>query len=71
MVGMVWGREMATERERTREWKGMSRGGRCRLGESALESGRESVKEGDADWERAHLIGREVLKKSSTGRERT
>ena len=49
------------------EWCG---GERCRLGESALKSG-SGVEEGDADWERAHLIGREVLKKSSTGRERT
>ena len=31
-------------------------GGRHRLGESALDSGRECVEEGDADWERAHLI---------------
>ena len=34
------------------EWCG---GGRHRLGESALESGREKVEEKDTDWERAHL----------------
>ena len=32
-------------------------GRRHRLGESALESGRERVEERDTDWERAHLIG--------------
>ena len=36
------------------EWCG---GGRRRLGESALESGREYVEDEDTDWERAHLIG--------------
>ena len=32
----------------------MSGGGRCRLGEGALDSG-SGVGEGDTDWERAHL----------------
>ena len=36
-VGVVWGWETLTERERTLEWKGTSGGGRCRLGESALD----------------------------------
>ena len=37
MVRMVSGKETPTGRERTREWKGMSEGGRHRLGESALD----------------------------------
>ena len=54
MLRMVSGKETPTGRERTREWKGMSEGGRHRLGESALDRARgvEEV----IDWERAHLI---------------
>ena len=52
---------------------GISGGERHRLGESALESGKICVEEGDADLERVHLKvernewGREI----PTGRERT
>ena len=46
--GNEWRRKTPTGRRRTREWKGMSRGEKFRLGESALESG-SGVEEGYAD----------------------
>ena len=36
-VGLVWGREMPTGRERTGEWKGLSEEEKNQLGESALD----------------------------------
>ena len=48
----------------------MSGGGRCRLGESALDRARV-VRDRDTDWEITHLRVGVVWGKTPTGRERT
>ena len=70
--GNEWRMKTPTGRERTREGERRG-GGKYRLGDSALESGKECVEEGDSDWERAHLRvkGNEWRRKTPTGRERT
>ena len=47
-------RDQDWERAHLIDWKGMSGGGRHRLGESALDRAR-GVEEGDTEWERAYL----------------
>ena len=49
-------RDTDWERAHLIGWK-WCEGGRHRLRESALDSGREWVEKRDTDWERAHLIG--------------
>ena len=49
-------RDQDWERAHLIDWKGMSGGGRHRLGESELDRAR-GVEEGDTEWERARLVG--------------